>query len=599
MARPAAFAALAVGFANAVPQNNSPSAPVRLDVASQASNSSIQHTNSFGSFSIDPAFWIEFFGNASSPNEFIFELLDRLDERGAAPTMRPGGISMDSMVFDENAGDLVRTEDGDGGIFRSTVGPAYYQSWDNFPESFKFVSTLNFDNESLPIAQGLAVASARYQAERILYFELGNEPTNYPSERWNGSTEAYVEQWQSFIHAIDEAVDAVVAPDTFASNRWWASSATTDETPLDVRPADLIPAGVDSNNDVGEYSIHSYPFSTCDPERLALATTENVLNHTGLRRYAIDEIYPSAQAAQEAGKPWNIGEFNSISCAGRPNVSDTFAQALWVADTYLIYASLNASSVFLHNGAALVFQSDEQLNEADEDGSPGYSTYSFAYPLDSNLRGPRRALPSFVAQLMMAEAFATSGTRVAALSTPAGVNGDGFAAYGFFGEDDSVSKVALLNMNPYYANSTQDYTVSIENPGDEVGYVKRMTAPYVDTGDTTLATWAGQSFEQGTAVGEFDIEELEVGGTVSVRGSEAVLIFYNRDDVYGLNGSEETDAPYPVPTGGNDTAIDYPTGTAAPTAAPTGTEVPVYEGAASKASVGMGFLGLIAYAFAL
>lgn len=304
---------------------------------------------------------------------------------------------------------------------------------------------------------------------------------------------------------------------------------------MEVRPADLIPAGVDSENDVGVYSIHSYPFSTCDPERLQLATIENILNHTELRRYAVEEIYPSARAALDEGKPWNIGEFNSVSCAGRPNVTDTFAQALWVIDSYLVYASLNASSVHLHQGAALVFQSDQQLNEASEGGAPGYSTYSFAYPLDSELRGPQRALPSFVAQLMMAEAFATSGTRVAALPTPDTVDGDRFAAYGFYEDDGCVSKVALINMNPYYANSTEDYTMTFKNPVPRTGYVKRMTAPYVDTGDTSLTTWAGQSFQNGTAKGEIEVEELDCyGGTVRVRGSEAVLIFYDKDEVYGL-----------------------------------------------------------------
>lgn len=114
-----------------------------------------------------------FFGNASSPNEFIFGLLDRIDERGGAPTMRPGGITMDSMIFDPEAGDSVRTTNEEGGIYRTTVGPAYYESWSNFPESFKFISTLNFGNESLDISRDMAVASAKYAAERIMYFELG------------------------------------------------------------------------------------------------------------------------------------------------------------------------------------------------------------------------------------------------------------------------------------------------------------------------------------------------------------------------------------------------------------------------------------------
>jgi hypothetical protein len=81
---------------------------------------------------------------------------------------------MDSMIFDPSAGDPVRTTSSTGGVYRTTVGPAYYQSWDNFPEGTKFTSTLNFGNDSLKIARDLAVASVRYQRDKVEFFELGN-----------------------------------------------------------------------------------------------------------------------------------------------------------------------------------------------------------------------------------------------------------------------------------------------------------------------------------------------------------------------------------------------------------------------------------------
>jgi hypothetical protein len=440
-------------------------------------------------------------------------------------------ILINQQIFDASAGDPVRTTNEKGGVYRTTVGLAYYESWNNFPKGTQFVSTLNFGNESLDIAKDMAVASAKYQGEKILYFELGNEPTNYPSTRWANSTEAYITQWQNWTNAIDVAVNATGNVE-LPKDRWWASSATTDVTGLKVRPADLIPAGIESTGEVAEYSIHSYPFSTCDPARQVLATTNNILNHTELVRYALDEIYPSALAALDSGKPWVIGEFNSISCSGQPNVTDTFAQALWVLDADLIYASLNASSVHLHQGATLVFQSNQQSNEAGDDGSPGFSTYSFVYPRNSSRRGKARALPSFVAQLFMAEAFSTPDTRVRALNLPEGVNRERFAAYAFY-VDDCLEKLALVNMQPYYANSTEDYTVSFKLPGGrgrDHGSVslKRMTATHVDEKDSSKATWAGQSFENGTAVGEVEIERVGRDRVISVRGSEAVLVFFDQ-----------------------------------------------------------------------
>lgn len=440
---------------------------------------------------------------------------------------------MDSMIFDPTAGDPVRTTNANGGVYRTTVGPAYYQSWSNFPPEVKFTSTLNFGNQSIDIARNMAVASVTYQQDRVRYFELGNEPTNYNSSRWKNSTEAYVQQWLQYTQAIDQAVNDKVGSNVYPQARWWASSATTDVTGLDVKPAALIPAGIDKTGSVAQYSIHSYEFSTCDPARAAIATLPNILNHTALVAYAQDEIYPSAKAALDAKSEWVIGEFNSISCSGNPGVTDTFAQALWVVDDSLIYATLNASAVYLHQGATLVFQSSNQVNSAGNNGSPGYSTYDLFYPRNSSKRGVARALPSFVSQLFLAEAFSSNETRVLALDTSAGINQDHFSAYAFY-DGDKLSKLALINMTPYFANSTSDFTVEIDvseyiSAKHGCAYLKRMTAPYVDTNSTSQVTWAGQSFENGDAVGEVSIERIN--HSVSVRGSEAVLIFLDPQDM--------------------------------------------------------------------
>ncbi|EUC46700.1 glycoside hydrolase family 79 protein [Bipolaris oryzae ATCC 44560] len=531
-----AAVSFAVTTAYALPTKDN-TQTVSLIVPETAAGASIPHTNSFASFSFEPAFWVDFFGNATNPNQLTFKALDRIHEHGGHPVIRPGGITMDSMIFDPNGDDVVRTTSPAGGVWRTTVGPGYYKSWSNFPEGTKFVSTLNFGNESLDIATGLAVASLTYQPDKVAYLELGNEPTNYNKNRWNLSTQAYVKQWKEYTASIDTAVNTSTSSPLLPQSRWWASSATTDNSGLEVRPAALIPAGINSGHQVSTYSIHSYAFSTCDPARARLATISNILNHTALTHYCDTEIYPSALAALAANSTWSIGEFNSISCSGAPNVTDTFAQALWVVDSELLYATRNATATFLHQGATLALQSNEQVNTPGKNGSPGFSTYSMLYPRDSELRGPARTLPSFLAQLFMAEAFAVEGTRVRALEVPEGVSGERFAGYAFY-VGDRVAKVALVNMNPYYANSTGDFTVKVglggvlEGEGEGVVRVKRMTAPFVDSKDSKVTTWAGQSFPQGKVVGEMEIEVVE-DGVVSVRGSEAVLVFFD-DDVYGL-----------------------------------------------------------------
>jgi hypothetical protein len=477
------------------------------------------HIPQFISFSFEPAFWTEFFGEPDAPRNLTFALLNHLHDRGARPIIRAGGITMDSMIFDASQKlSAVRTENGNGGIYRTTIGPAFYKQWDNFPAGTTFVSTLNFGNNSVEIAKGLAVASHRYQRDKIVYYELGNEPTNYPASRWQRSTAAYVAQWKSFTQQINAAINNT------SHGKWWASSATTDVTGLKVRPSDLIPAGVNSTGEVGQYSIHSYAFATCDPARERRATIPNILNHTDLLRYADVEIYPSARAAMDAGASWAIGEFNSIACSGKPGVSDTFAQALWTADVELIYAVRNATTVHLHQGATLVFQSNQQLNTPGDDGTPGFSSYSLLYPIDSSKRGEARVLPVFVSQLLVTEAL-NGGGRIASLKTPKGLGEQGFSAYAIFGEGGKLAKMVILNMKPFHAGGTAS-SLSLDIGEHAGAVVKRMTAPSVDEKDSAKVTWAGQSFQNGKAVGEVAVETLAPKEKVVLRDSEGVLVIF-------------------------------------------------------------------------
>jgi len=502
-----------------------------LDTTTLSSPISQAHVPQFVSYSFEPAFWTEFFGEPTAPRNLTFTLLKHLHERGARPIIRAGGITMDSMIFDPNQTlSVVRTENGKGGIYRTTVGPAFYSQWDNFPEGTTFVSTLNFGNNSEQIAIDLAVASHKYQAAKTAWYELGNEPTNYPAARFRGNTSFYVSEWKRWISAINAALpyDNYTERPSHGDGKWWASSATTDKTTLKVRPADLIPAGINSTGQVGQYSIHSYAFATCEPARERLATIANILNHTDLLRYADHEIYPSAKAALDEGAPWVVGEFNSIACSGKPNVSDTFAQALWTADVELIYAVRNATSVHLHQGATLVFQSDQQSNTPGDDGTPGFSSYSLLYPINSTKRGEARVLPVFVSQLLVTEAL-SGGGRIAALKTPDGLVERHFSAYAVYDGEGKLAKMVILNMKPYYAGGDVARSeVVLDIGGEHSGAtVKRMTAPSVDEKDSAKVTWAGQSFRNGVAVGEFTEETIEAGsGKVTVKDSEGVLITF-------------------------------------------------------------------------
>ena len=71
-------------------------------------------------------------------------------------------------------------------------------------------------------------------------------------------------------------------------------------------------------------------------------------------------------------------------------------------------------------------------------------------------------------------------------------------------------------------------TVNLKQWSRNIGNakVKRMTSPGLDSKDSRLTTWAGQSFENGTASGTELVEGLSHNGDVTLKGSEGVLVFF-------------------------------------------------------------------------
>ncbi|CAE6402824.1 unnamed protein product [Rhizoctonia solani] len=243
--------------------------------------------------------------------------------------------------------------------------------------------------------------------------------------------------------------------------------------------------------------------------------------------FSLDIDYLPSIAANSVGSDFVVGEFNSVSCSGKVNITDTFGQALWALDTSLYSASLNVSRVYLHQGATLVFQSDNQENIPGANGTPGFSSYNLWYPRDSELRGRARANPSYVSQLMLSEIVGKSRTsQIVHLSPPANISTDRFAAYGIY-ERKKLAKLALINFSIFNktdaSGDAPGIRVHIGGSASRASRLKRMTAPGLDEKNTDLVTWAGQAYTNGSAVGKLKLEPV-INNTVWVRDSEAVLI---------------------------------------------------------------------------
>lgn len=89
---------------------------------------------------------------------------------------------------------------------------------------------------------------------------------------------------------------------------------------------------------------HYYPLSSCGYR----PTVEELLSPT-VRRHERAMLAAQAAIARAAATPLRVDETNSISCEGRPGVSDTFASALWALD-YTVHAlSAGIAGVNFHD----------------------------------------------------------------------------------------------------------------------------------------------------------------------------------------------------------------------------------------------------------
>ena len=148
--------------------------------------------------------------------------------------------------------------------------------------------------------------------------------------------------------------------------------------------------------------------------------------------------------------------------------------------------------------------------------------------------GAARASPSFVAYLLITEAVGSSGnSRLSLIDTPEHPQ---LAVYAVWDKQD-LSRLVFLNLANRNASTTADeaekLAVSVDlsdyvgntRKGSEVK-VKRMTAPGIDSKDSSKVVWAGQSYANGVSEGDEVVELLSSNDTkVSVGGSEGVIVF--------------------------------------------------------------------------
>ena len=246
-------------------------------------------------------------------------------------------------------------------------------------------------------------------------------------------------------------------------------------------------------------TAHAYGLNQCvtDPQSLVYPSVPNLLSITNSRDLA-DGLGPYIALAHRDGGTFRIDEMGSISCNGRPGVSNTLASALWVMDSLFDLASQGIDGVNLHTYP----NSDNGLFDFKK--------------IDGQWQGAVH--PLYYGALMFEQA-APAGSRLLRIEAPAQTQ---LRAWATLGADHRI-RILLINAT---LHSTAQTRVHVGGAGSAA--IERLAASSAYA--TAGLQLGGQSFGTDTATGVLPaavpeaIESRAGTYTVSLAPGSAALL---------------------------------------------------------------------------
>jgi hypothetical protein len=216
----------------------------------------------------------------------------------------------------------------------------------------RLIVDLNLVTESPLLAAAWArAAETSLPRGSIVGFEIGNEPDLYSRRYWI----AWMARSPFDVRALPPELTPSMYVQDFAA---YASvlGENAPDIPL-VGPAVARPRiGLpfisalieDQRPELGMVTAHLYPYSGCVPRRSpSYATVPRVLSRQAVSAFRTD-IAAAVALAHASGLRFRLTEFNSVTCGGKPGVSDTFATALWAPDALFTALRAGADGANLH-----------------------------------------------------------------------------------------------------------------------------------------------------------------------------------------------------------------------------------------------------------
>ncbi len=337
---------------------------------------------------------------------------------GANGVIRIGGITSDSASF---AADAVAS----AAAKATVINAANLRELGAFLDAtgWRLIWGLNLGDGDMKNAAEEAVAVAAAVKDKLLAFEIGNEPDGFAGDAFNSHRPKtygygdYLKEFRAYKAVIrNKLPDAPFAgPDASWATDWVSRFAADEGSDLKLLTKHYYRAG--ANNPYLDRLIDSSQRAEYEA-RAKNNKIDLLMGEDTSIRGMLQELSAAAAAVHV---PFRICEANSFYGGGQPGVSDAFAAALWVLDFMWTLASGGAAGVNMQTG----------INHLD------FVSYYSAIRNDAN--GAASIGPEYYGMLAFAQAG--KGERIALDYDADGVNLTAYAALG----DHGHPTVTLIN----------------------------------------------------------------------------------------------------------------------------------------------------------
>jgi hypothetical protein len=292
---------------------------------------------------------------------------------------------------------------------------------------WRLIWGLNLGSNKLDNAVEQARGVAGIMGDKLIAFEIGNEPDLFPNQGHRPRPYDFA-MWLADYRRYKAAIRAVLprvafaGPDLAGATDWMEQFARQE-------------------SDIALLTAHHYITGQANPA----ATFETLLAEERKYQPSLARFQAAANAAR---KPWRMCETASFYGGGKAGVSDTFAAALWALDYLFVLSTFGCAGVNMETG----------VNHL---GRISYYT-----PIGDDLQGHYSAAPEYYGLLAFAQA--AKGDTVAAVCEAGGVNVTAYAVRKIGNELCAV----LVNKD-----QNRDASVAIKGVAATQARVMRLTAP--------------------------------------------------------------------------------------------------------------------------